>query len=140
MPPAGWLSRDCHSEMKTAEDARLTKVAAICLALPETVRVDMGSHTSFTVRKKVFAYFLNDHRGDGIVSVCARVFPGENKQLVEAHPKKFYLPAYIGARGWVGLRLDIGKVDWDEVRDLVTASYLQTAPKKLADQVEKKIL
>jgi hypothetical protein len=122
--------------MKTVEDSRLTKAAAICLALPESARQDQGSHASFTVRKKVFAYFLNDHHGDGIVSVCARAFPGENKTLVAAHPKKFYLPAYIGPRGWVGLRLDRGKVAWDEVRDLVTASYLQVAPKKLATAIE----
>ena len=69
------------------------------------------------------------------MSVCARAFPGENETLMAAHPKKFYLPAYIGPRGWVGLRLDRGKVDWDEVRDLVTASYLQVAPKKLAAAV-----
>ena len=92
----------------------------------------MGDHAGFKVGKKIFAYFLNNHHGDGIVSVCARAFPGENKKLIEAHPKKFYLPAYIGPRGWVGLRLDRGKVDWDEVRDLVTASYLQVAAKKLA--------
>jgi phosphoribosylglycinamide formyltransferase-1 len=122
--------------MKAAEDSRLTRVSAICLALPEAVRVDMGSHASFTIRKKVFAYFLNDHHGDGIVSVCARAFPGENKELIAAHPKKFYLPAYIGSRGWVGLRLDRGKVDWNEVRDLVTACYLQVAPKKLAATIE----
>jgi phosphoribosylglycinamide formyltransferase-1 len=105
------------------------------MALPEAVRSDGGSHASFTVRKKVFAYFLNDHHGDGIVSVCTRAFPGENKKLIEAYPRKFYSPAYIGPRGWVGLRLDRGKVDWDEVRDLVTASYLQAAPKKLAEKV-----
>jgi hypothetical protein len=122
--------------MKAGDDALLTRLSDICLALPETVRADHGSHAAFTVRKKTFAYFLNDHHGDGIVSVCARAFPGENKALVAAHPRKFYLPAYIGPRGWVGLRLDRGKVDWAEVRDLVTASYLQAAPKKLAAAVE----
>ena len=114
----------------------IEKVAAICGALPEVVRMDHGSHAAFSVRGKKFAYFLNDHHGDGIVSVCARAFPGENRKLVEAHPKKFYFPAYIGPRGWVGLRLDRGKVDWDEVRDLVTASYLQVAPKRLRERVE----
>ena len=127
--------------MKTVEDSRLTRVAAICLALPEAVRADMASHAQFTVRKKVFAYFLNDHHGDGIVSVCARAFPGENKKLIEEQAGKrtagkFYLPATIGPRGWVGLRLDRGKVDSDEVRDLVTVSYLQVAPKRLASQAE----
>lgn len=122
-----------------SEEPRLTKVAAICMALPETVRTNHGSHAGFTVRKKTFAYFLNDHHGDGIVSVCARAFPGENKKLIEAHPRKFYLPAYIGPRGWVGLRLNRGKVDWDEVQDLVTASYLQVAPKRLREKREAKI-
>jgi phosphoribosylglycinamide formyltransferase-1 len=125
--------------MKSKEDPRLTRIAAICSALPEAVRANMGSHAQFTVRKKTFAYFLNDHHGDGIVSICTRAFPGENKKLIEAHPKKFYLPAYIGPRGWVALRLDSGKVDWNEVRDLVTASYLQAAPKKLAALVEDKL-
>jgi len=125
--------------MKSEEDARLTRVAAICRGLPEAVRADMGSHAQFTVRKKTFAYFLNNHHGDGIVSICTRAFPGENKKLIEAHPKKFYLPAYIGPRGWVALRLDRGKADWEEVRDLVTASYLQAAPKKLAAMVEAQL-
>jgi hypothetical protein len=120
---------------KRNADPRLERVVAICMALPEAVRADGGGHASFTVRKKVFAYFLNDHHGDGIVSVCTRAFPGENRALIEARPRKFYSPAYIGPRGWVGLRLDRGKVDWDEVRDLVTASYLQAAPKKLAEKV-----
>ncbi len=92
------------------------------------------------MRTKVFVYFLNDHHGDGIVSVSTRAFPGENKRLIAAHPKKFYLPAYIGPRGWVALRLDRGKVDWNEVRDLVTASYLQVAPKKLAAPVPSNLL
>jgi len=124
-------------QAKVKADSRLTKVAAICLALPETVRTDQASHASFTVRKKVFAYFLNDHHGDGIVSVCTRAFPGEAGKLIEAHPRKFYSPAYIGRLGWIGLRLDRGKVDWDEVRALVTVSYLQAAPKRLKGRVEE---
>jgi len=118
------------------EDPRLTRVSALALALPEAAREDMGDHAAFSVRAKKFAYFLNDHHGDGVVSVCARAFPGEAAKLIAAHPRKFYSPAYIGPRGWVGLRLDRGAPDWDEVRDLLTASYLQVAPKKLREQVE----
>lgn len=118
------------------DDPRLTRVSTLCLALPEAAREDRGDHAAFSVRGKKFAYFLNDHHGDGIVSVCTRAFPGESAKLIEAHPRKFYSPAYIGPRGWVGLRLDRGAVDWDEVRDLLTASYLQVTPKKLRAQVE----
>jgi hypothetical protein len=122
--------------MKTSDDPRLAQLTSICLALPEATRCDQGQHAAFTVRKKNFAWFLNDHHGDGIVSVCAKALPGENTALIGAHPRKFYLPAYVGPRGWVGLRLDRGKIDWEEVRDLVIASYLQVAPKRLASQVE----
>jgi hypothetical protein len=95
--------------MKTVEDSRLTRVAAICLALPEAVRADMASHAQFTVRKKVFAYFLNDHHGDGIVSVCARAFPGENKKLIEAHPKKVYFAGLHWASGAGGFAAGSGQ-------------------------------
>ncbi|MGB7353999.1 MAG: MmcQ/YjbR family DNA-binding protein [Acidobacteriaceae bacterium] len=127
------------AKIKRAEDTRLTRVSVLCRALPETAREDQGGHAAFTVRGKKFAYFLNDHHGDGTVSVCARAFPGESAKLIEAHPRKFYSPAYIGPRGWVALRLDRGTPDWDEVRDLLMASYLQVAPKKLREQVEAEI-
>jgi len=114
----------------------LSSLSDICLALPDATRELQGDHASFRVRKKVFAYFLNNHHGDGIVSICGKTLPGDHKVLVASDPVKYYLPAYIGPRGWVGLRLDVGKVDWDEVKELVTGSYLQTAPRKLAALVK----
>jgi predicted DNA-binding protein (MmcQ/YjbR family) len=119
-----------------SKSARLSLLSDICLSLPEATRELQGDHASFRVRKKVFAYFLNDHHGDGIVSICGKALPGDNTTLVASDPVKYYLPAYIGPRGWVGLRLDIGKVDWEEVRELIIGSYLQTAPKKLAALVK----
>jgi len=113
----------------------LERVTKICLALPDAACERKGNHAAFSVRKKVFAYFLNSHHGDGIVSICGKTLPGDHKTMVAADPGRFYLPAYIGPRGWVGLRLDVGKVDWDEVRDVVTGSYLLTAPKTLAAKV-----
>jgi phosphoribosylglycinamide formyltransferase-1 len=121
---------------KAAEDPRLTRLSQVCLALPETSRKVLGSHAAFLVRKKIFAYFLNDHHGDGIVAVTGKALPGDNQRLVASQPKRFYLPAYIGPRGWVALRLDIGKVDWDEVAELVAGSYRLMAPKKLAALVK----
>ena len=91
----------------------------------------IGDHSSFSVRKKKFAYYLNNHHGDGIVSVCFRTERGENDVLLASDQTRFYSPAYIGPRGWVGLRLDVGKVDWSEVTDFVTDSYRLTAPKTL---------
>jgi phosphoribosylglycinamide formyltransferase-1 len=117
------------------DDRNFARLIKICLALPEAEHQPMGDHSSFSVRKKKFAYFLKNHHGDGIVSVCFRAEPGENEVLLASDQTRFYSPAYIGPRGWVGLRLDIGKIDWTEVADFVTESYRLAAPKRLAAKV-----
>ena len=53
--------------------------------------------------------------------------------VVESLPGTF-LPPY--QHGWIGRYLDLGSVDWDEVRDLLTHACLLTAPKTPARQVE----
>ena len=116
---------------------RLQKLAKICVAFPGAAKEEMHGHMAFKVGKKTFAYYLNDHHGDGIVSVCCKVLAGDNERLIEANPRKFYMPAYIGARGWVALRLDRASVDWSEVQELVRGSYEQMAPKRLVRQLEK---
>ena len=115
----------------------IAKVAKIALAFPEATRVDHASHAQFLVKKKTFGYFLDNHHGDGIVSVCCKLFPGDNHSLVKSDPKHFYLPAYLGTRGWIAYRLDVGKVDWAEVIELLKTSYVLCAPKKLADAIAK---
>lgn len=118
------------------EDPRLARISQLALALPEATRVIAGTHAQFLVRKKTFAYFLDNHHGDGIVAVTCKVLPGDNKALVEAQPKRFYLPAYIASKGWVALRLDRGKINWNEVRDLLLGSYVLVAPSRLAERVK----
>jgi predicted DNA-binding protein (MmcQ/YjbR family) len=122
---------------KAREDRRLVRLTEVCLALPEATRRDMGQHAAFLVRKKTFAYYLCNHHGDGIVAVTCKVPLGENMDLVAMDPEKFYLPAYIGPKGWVGLRLDRGDIDWDEVAQLVDGSYRLNAPKRLASLVNR---
>ena len=118
----------------SAEDPRLSGVTKIALALPEAKRQIYGSHAQFLIRKKTFAYFLDNHHGDGIVAVSCKVLPGNNKALVEAQPGRFYLPSYIASKGWVALRLDVGKIDWDEVSELLLGSYALVAPKRLSER------
>jgi predicted DNA-binding protein (MmcQ/YjbR family) len=121
---------------KAKEDRRLARLTKICLALPDATRYCQGSHAGFLVRKRTFAYFLNDHHGDGIVAVTCKVLPGDNKALAAAQPGRFYLPAYLAPNGWVALRLDAGEVDWDEVAELAACSYRLVAPKRLAALVK----
>lgn len=118
-----------------SEDKRLTRLTEIALAFPEAQREIHGSHATFLVRKRPFAYFLDDHHGDGIVGFTCKVLPGENHSLVEAQPARFYRPAYLASRGWIALRLDRGKIDWGEVKELLLGSYAMIAPKRLAERV-----
>jgi phosphoribosylglycinamide formyltransferase-1 len=124
--------------MKKPSDGNhpLLRLTEICLGLPEAKRECCGDHASFSVRSRKFAYYLQDHHGDGIVSVCFRTDPGEHEVLLASDPARFYSPAYIGPRGWVGLRLDVGKIDWVEVADFVIESFRSAAPKRLAAQVQ----
>ena len=123
--------------MRSREDPRLTRVTKVALALPGTSRLLHGSHAQFLVGKKTFSYYLDNHHGDGIVAITCKALPGDNQRLCDAQPRRFHLPAYIASRGWVALRLDTGKIDWDEVRELLLGSYALTAPKRLADQVKE---
>lgn len=120
--------------MAKAEE-RITRVNGICLALTGATRTETGDHAIFRVGGKVFSYLLNNHHGDGILSVCCKALPGDNQRLIEANPRRFYMPAYIGPRRWVGLRLDLSSVDWSEVKELVRGSYLLVAPKKFAREL-----
>jgi phosphoribosylglycinamide formyltransferase-1 len=121
---------------KRSEDSRLARLTEIAISLPEVTRKIYGSHAQFLVRKRTFAYFLDNHHGDGIVAVTCKVLPGDNKALAEAQPARFYLPDYLASKGWVALRLDRGKVDWAEVRELLSGSYALIAPKRLADRLK----
>jgi hypothetical protein len=63
--------------MKSGEDPRLARLTKLALALPQTTREGRGSRAQFLVRKKTFAYFLDNHHGDGIVALTCKVLPGE---------------------------------------------------------------
>ena len=116
---------------RTREDGRLRLLSAACLALPETERTNCGSHADFRVRGRIFAYFLRNHGGDGITAACFKSRLGEHIEHVKRAPDRFYLPRYIGRRGWFGIRLDRRDIDWDEVIALAAVSYQLVAPKGL---------
>lgn len=119
-----------------ANNDKRERVTKLCDALPGAEHADQGDHTIYRVRGKVFAYFLDDHHGDGIVSVCVKSERGENVDRARLDPERFYLPAYIGPRGWFGMRLDRGRVPWGEVAELVERSYWLTAPKTLLKKLD----
>lgn len=119
----------------TAGDA-LNRVRAICLALPETnERLSHGSPAFFVRDKKTLAMFLDDHHGDGRLAIWCPAPPGVQGELVGQEPNRFFVPPYVGHRGWLGVRLDV-EVDWDEVAGIVEDAYRLVAPKRLVGQLD----
>jgi phosphoribosylglycinamide formyltransferase-1 len=116
--------------MPNASDIR-RRVRSIAQKLPET-NVRDGQHLAFDVRGKRFAYYLDDHHGDGRLAIACKAAPGVQELLVDAQPGRFFRPSYLGPRGWLGLYLDQGEVDYEEVADLLTEAYCLAAPKRLA--------
>ena len=116
------------------KDAR-SRLTEICHQLPEFNSERQRQHIAFLVRNRRFAYYLEDHHGDGRLALVCKVGPGENAELIGADPVRFFMPSYVGPRGWVGMWLDLPEVDWDEARELVFESYRLVAPKRLWSQL-----
>jgi hypothetical protein len=107
---------------------------AICLALPEaTEQAGSGAMTSFRVQGKVFAWYLDNHHGDGRIALWCKAPPGVQPALVGSEPERFFVPPYVGHHGWVGVWLDVAveRIDWDDLAEIVTESYRMSAPKRL---------
>jgi predicted DNA-binding protein (MmcQ/YjbR family) len=108
------------------------RLRAICLALPEAVEKEAWGDPTFRVREKIFAM---GKRGDGRISVWCKAPAGSQMVLVGADPQRFFVPPYVGHKGWIGMRLDDGP-DWGEVARVVRRSYRLIAPKRLAALVD----
>jgi hypothetical protein len=111
-------------------DQRRERIAKICLALPAVQR-RTGQHDKFSVRGRTVAYYLDDHHGDGIKAITCKAPPGMRDAMVASDPELYFVPSYLGPKGWVSLRVDRPAIDWDEVAELVTDSYRLVAPKTL---------
>jgi len=117
--------------MATTATKITERVRALCLDLPEvTERLSHGAPTFFIRDKKTFVTVHHDHHGDGIFGMWAAAPPGAQEALIASHPDRYYRPAYVGHRGWVGMRLE-GKPDWDEVEGVIEDAYCTIAPAKL---------
>ena len=113
----------------------LGRVREMCLALPDTAeKISRGHIPVITVKGKNFAMLW---RADGRPNVCLSVPPGAQGVLVEADPDRYFVPAYVGVRGWVGVRLD-GDVDWETLGQLAADAHAHAAPVRAALRVSKR--
>ncbi|QSB43647.1 phosphoribosylglycinamide formyltransferase [Tsuneonella flava] len=83
------------------------------------------------VKGKKFAWVSMDRHGDGKTALLTKISGvDEQAMLIERDPERFYRPTYFGD-GWIGMRLDLGDTDWDDVSERIATSWRAVAPKKL---------
>jgi predicted DNA-binding protein (MmcQ/YjbR family) len=117
------LARDIH---QTVRDA--------CLWLPEAEEFAAHGSPNFRVRGKTFATYAVNHHGDGRVALWLNAPPGSQELHVHAEPAHFFIPPYVGPRGWLGVSLDQG-ISWKRVAALVREAYEKVAPAELRARI-----
>lgn len=109
-------------------------VREICLWFPQTEEVVSHGSPDFRVAGKTFATYVINHHGDGHLALWLRSPPGAQSLYVDAEPQYFYVPPYVGPKGWLGVDLDKG-LSWLRVADLVREAYAEVAPKSLTAEL-----
>ena len=111
----------------------LEVVRKVALGLPETSeRLSHGAPTFFVREKRSFATVWDSHHGDGRFALICAAPAGMQAALVEADPDRFYVPQYVGHRGWIAVRLDRG-FDRNEIAGIVEDAFAEVAPPKLVE-------
>jgi hypothetical protein len=116
----------------------LERLRAICGALPDvTERLSHGAPTWFIRGRRTFVtLWAEGHHGDRFPHLWCAAPPGAQAELVETDPERFFRPAYVGGRGWIGLRLDVAP-DWDEVAHICEEAYRTVAPVGLVQVLDR---
>ena len=104
------------------------RVRRICLALPEAWEKLSHGEPTFFVGKRVFAMCSINHHNDGHIAVTIPAAIGVQAALIEANPKKFYRPPYVGPAGWIGIELP--RVKDKELALHIREAWLLIAPAK----------
>ena len=120
------------------DDPGLAELRAIALGYSEVYEKVSHGRPCFFV-KKMFAMYGGSTKESGemtTVSHCVLVkVDASDREALQADDR-FFLPAYLGPSGWLGLDFDRADVDWEEVRELVDASFRLVAPRRLVKQLD----
>ncbi len=106
-------------------------VREVCLWLPEAEEYLSHGAPNFRVRGKTYATYAVNQHGDGRIALWLNAPRGAQELAVGDDPEHYFIPPYVGPRGWLGVHLDRG-LSWDEIAERVRAAYVLVAPPVLA--------
>ena len=110
----------------------IDRLRSICLGFPEAEERETWGEATFRVRDKIFV--IAGVRDDGTVGCSMKAYDEQEALLARGEP--FYFPPYVGSKRWIGIALGVDS-DWDEIAELVEASYRSTAPKRLIRELDE---
>lgn len=113
-------------------------VREVCLSFPEAEEFLSHGSPNFRVRGKTFAAYCVNHHGDGRIALWLSSPPGAQEVHTKGEPKHFFVPPYVGPRGWLGVQLNKG-LSWKRIAVLVREAYEKVAPPKLTATIGKTI-
>jgi predicted DNA-binding protein (MmcQ/YjbR family) len=120
-----------HPRMYDESNPALKRLRQLCLALPHAFEKEAWGECTYRVTGgSMFAMTDSNHHDSGHIAVWVKAPPMVQEILVHADAKRFFVPPYVGPKGWVGVRLDY-KVDWEELGEILKDGYMLSAPKKL---------
>jgi len=106
------------------------RVRAICMALPEvTERLSHGA-PGFFAGKQFVMLWPDGHHDHQFPHLWCAAPAGAQEGLIAATQKQFFVPPYVGSRGWLGVRLD-SRVRWKDVEAVCEDAYRTVASKRL---------
>jgi len=100
----------------------IERVRGVCLALPGVTERPSHGSPAFFAGKRSFVVFLDNSHRDGRLALWCAAAAGVQAAVVEADPARYFVPPYVGRRGWVGVRLDRG-LGWDEVAGMIEDAH-----------------
>ena len=106
----------------TVSPERLQRLRKICLALPEAAEKVAWGDPTWRVRDKIFAMQKGNFEG-GRPSLWLKAPDGAQAALVESDAERFFVPPYVGSKGWLGIYLDTRSMEWAMIESLVEESY-----------------
>lgn len=121
-----------HPIMFEEDDPLLVRLRPVALALPEAEeRVSHGRPWFHHAGGTAFAVYGSGTKGPEKVMHphALVVHVDDDERPARLQDDRFFVPAYLGPKGWLGLDLD--DADWVEVAELVDASWRRHAPRRL---------
>jgi len=120
----------------TVSAERLEWLRSVCLALPEASEKVTWGDPTWRVKDKIFAMQKGNYAG-GRAALWLKGERGAQEALVGADPGLFFVPPYVGHKGWIGIWLDGRRLPREAIAELVGESFRLVAPVRLTARLRE---